>query len=156
MTSKQPIRTRYLGHVTGISANQGPVFPDSVERKVLFLEEDNKLYMAHYCKLVQSRKLHSPQLGDLTSYLEPENWGTLVKENEIDTIGARVVLFGGGVTAQGESTCAGKGQEPTEPSKQPIRTRCLGHVTGYQPIRDQYFLIRSVPGTSRYNFLTVT
>eukprot|EP00116_Pleurobrachia_bachei_P013163 sb/3473425/ len=29
--------------------------------------------------------------------------------------------------------------------KQPIRTRYLGHVTGYQPIRDQYFLIRSVP-----------
>eukprot|EP00116_Pleurobrachia_bachei_P002165 sb/3462427/ len=28
-------------------------------------------------------------------------------------------------------------------SKQPIRTRYLGHVTGYQPIRDQYFLIRS-------------
>eukprot|EP00116_Pleurobrachia_bachei_P016983 sb/3477245/ len=29
-------------------------------------------------------------------------------------------------------------QEPTEISKQPIRTRYLGHVTGYQPIRDQY------------------
>eukprot|EP00116_Pleurobrachia_bachei_P018171 sb/3478433/ len=29
--------------------------------------------------------------------------------------------------------------------KQPIRTRYLGHVTSYQPIRDQYFLIRSVP-----------
>eukprot|EP00116_Pleurobrachia_bachei_P000285 sb/3460547/ len=28
--------------------------------------------------------------------------------------------------------------EPTKISKQPIRTRCLGHVTGYQPIRDQY------------------
>eukprot|EP00116_Pleurobrachia_bachei_P018364 sb/3478626/ len=30
---KQPIRTRYLSHVTGFwkSANQGPVFPDSVE-----------------------------------------------------------------------------------------------------------------------------
>ena len=28
--------------------------------------------------------------------------------------------------------------------KQPIRTRYLGLVTGYQPIRDQYFLIRSV------------
>eukprot|EP00116_Pleurobrachia_bachei_P013802 sb/3474064/ len=26
----------------------------------------------------------------------------------------------------------------------PIRTRYLGHVTGYQLIRDQYFLIRSV------------
>ena len=37
-------------------------------------------------------------------------------------------------------------QEPTDTSKQPIRTRYLGHVTGYQPIRDQYFLIRSVPG----------
>ena len=32
--------------------------------------------------------------------------------------------------------------------KQPIRTRNLGHVTGYQPIRDQYFLVRSVPGSS--------
>eukprot|EP00116_Pleurobrachia_bachei_P008605 sb/3468867/ len=32
--------------------------------------------------------------------------------------------------------------------KQPIRTRYLGHVTGYQPIRDQYFLIRSVPGNN--------
>eukprot|EP00116_Pleurobrachia_bachei_P016982 sb/3477244/ len=31
--------------------------------------------------------------------------------------------------------------------KQPIRTRYLGHVTGYQPIRDQYFLIRSIPDT---------
>eukprot|EP00116_Pleurobrachia_bachei_P014217 sb/3474479/ len=31
--------------------------------------------------------------------------------------------------------------------RQPIRTRYLGHMTGYQPIRDQYFVIRSVdPG----------
>ena len=36
------------------------------------------------------------------------------------------------------------GQEPTDTSKQPTITRYLGHVTGYQPIRDQYFLIRSV------------
>eukprot|EP00116_Pleurobrachia_bachei_P006505 sb/3466767/ len=36
-------------------------------------------------------------------------------------------------------------QEPTDSSNQPIRTRCLGHVTGYQPIRDQYLLNRSVP-----------
>eukprot|EP00116_Pleurobrachia_bachei_P017676 sb/3477938/ len=32
----------------------------------------------------------------------------------------------------------------TEISKQPIRTRYLDHVTGYQPIKDRYFLIRSV------------
>eukprot|EP00116_Pleurobrachia_bachei_P010995 sb/3471257/ len=36
-------------------------------------------------------------------------------------------------------------QEPTETSKHIIRTRCLGHVTGFQPIRDQYILIRPVP-----------
>eukprot|EP00116_Pleurobrachia_bachei_P015920 sb/3476182/ len=33
---------------------------------------------------------------------------------------------------------------------QPIRARYLGHVTGYQPIRDQYFLIRSVPGSTQH------
>eukprot|EP00116_Pleurobrachia_bachei_P018048 sb/3478310/ len=38
-------------------------------------------------------------------------------------------------------------KEPTETSKQPIRTLYLGHLTGYQPIRDQDFLIRSVPAT---------
>eukprot|EP00116_Pleurobrachia_bachei_P012299 sb/3472561/ len=49
----------------------------------------------------------------------------------------------------GQSTKHGRllvtAHEPTETSKQPIRTRNLGHVTGYHPIRDQYFLIRSVP-----------
>eukprot|EP00116_Pleurobrachia_bachei_P007790 sb/3468052/ len=29
--------------------------------------------------------------------------------------------------------------------KQPIRTRYSGHVTGYQPIRDQYFLMLNLP-----------
>ena len=36
-------------------------------------------------------------------------------------------------------------QQPTGPSKQRIRTPDLGHVTGFQPIRDQYFLVQSVP-----------
>eukprot|EP00116_Pleurobrachia_bachei_P015877 sb/3476139/ len=31
------------------------------------------------------------------------------------------------------------GCEPTNTSKLPIRTRYLGHVTGYQPIRDVYY-----------------
>eukprot|EP00116_Pleurobrachia_bachei_P008113 sb/3468375/ len=34
---------------------------------------------------------------------------------------------------------------------EPIRTRYLGHVTRYQPIRNQCFLIRSVPGNMRDN-----
>ena len=43
-------------------------------------------------------------------------------------------------------------QQPTEPSKQPIRIRYLGHVTGYQPIRDQYFPIWSIPGVYKTNY----
>eukprot|EP00116_Pleurobrachia_bachei_P004041 sb/3464303/ len=35
-------------------------------------------------------------------------------------------------------------QEPTETNKQPIRTHYLGHMIGYQPIRDQYLLIRGM------------
>eukprot|EP00116_Pleurobrachia_bachei_P013641 sb/3473903/ len=33
----------------------------------------------------------------------------------------------------------------SDTSKHPIRTRYLDHVTVYRPIRDLYFLIRSVP-----------
>eukprot|EP00116_Pleurobrachia_bachei_P000671 sb/3460933/ len=47
--------------------------------------------------------------------------------------------------------CYTVSQEPTETSKQPIRTRYLGHMTGDQPIRDQYFLFRSVPALSQSN-----
>eukprot|EP00116_Pleurobrachia_bachei_P005366 sb/3465628/ len=47
-------------------------------------------------------------------------------------------------------------QEPTDTSKQPVTTRCLGHVTGYQPFRDQYFLIRSVPADNQNNSLRLT
>eukprot|EP00116_Pleurobrachia_bachei_P001312 sb/3461574/ len=36
-------------------------------------------------------------------------------------------------------------------SGEPIKTRLLGHVTGYPPIRDQYFLIRSVPRSHHGN-----
>ena len=41
-------------------------------------------------------------------------------------------------------TIQGRIQQPTEQSKLPIRARYLAHVTDYQPIRDQYLLIRSV------------
>ena len=38
------------------------------------------------------------------------------------------------------SAVLGMYREPTESSKQPIRARYLGHVTGYQPTSEQYFL----------------
>eukprot|EP00116_Pleurobrachia_bachei_P013419 sb/3473681/ len=45
------------------------------------------------------------------------------------------------------------------PSKQPIKTRYLGQVTGYQPIRDQYFLppppfLDPIPSPTRVVYLT--
>eukprot|EP00116_Pleurobrachia_bachei_P002959 sb/3463221/ len=54
--------------------------------------------------------------------------------------------FGFGVWAVAGSSKVGQEviKEPTETSKQPIRTRYLGHVTGYQPIRDQYLLTYSL------------
>eukprot|EP00116_Pleurobrachia_bachei_P008230 sb/3468492/ len=48
-----------------------------------------------------------------------------------------------------DSLSPGKG--PIDTSKQPISTRYSGHVTSYQLIRDQYFLIRSVPVKNLYN-----
>ena len=38
-------------------------------------------------------------------------------------------------------------QEKVPTLQQPIRTSYFGHVTGYHPFRDQYFLFRSVPAT---------
>ena len=55
----------------------------------------------------------------------------------------------------GEDLVTPGNQEPPDTSKQPIRTRCLGHVTGYQPISDQYFLIWSVPDAHHRFFLVV-
>ena len=53
-------------------------------------------------------------------------------------------------TAENHST----EQRPTESSKQPIRNRYLGHVTGYKPIRDQYFQIRSVPASQHHHTIS--
>ena len=50
----------------------------------------------------------------------------------------------GVVDGRGREIAALIDQRPTETSKQQIRARYLGHVTGYQPIRDQYFMVRSV------------
>eukprot|EP00116_Pleurobrachia_bachei_P003253 sb/3463515/ len=101
-TSKQPIRTRYLGHVTGYQ----PI-------------GDQTRYFRHvtgYQPIRDQYFLHLPSLFGVTHDI----WFAIEKRNT---------------------------QEPTDTSKQPIRTRylALGHVTGYQPIRDQYFFIRSVP-----------
>ena len=53
--------------------------------------------------------------------------------------GVEEIKFASYDTASDQFYYSGKvtmNQQPTESSKQPIRTRCLGYVTGYQPIRD--------------------
>ena len=88
----------------------------------------------------------SPQSDSVGSDLED---GPVKLQRTIGVISAALVVFG---------NCVGAGifispkgmhlnQEPTEPSKQPIRAGHLGHVTGYQPLRDQYFMVRSVPAS---------
>eukprot|EP00116_Pleurobrachia_bachei_P005299 sb/3465561/ len=55
---------------------------------------------------------------------------------------------------QGEAESSGDDMlfESGTDRNQPIRTRYSGHVTVYQPIRDQYLLIRSVPFLMRKVF----
>eukprot|EP00116_Pleurobrachia_bachei_P002713 sb/3462975/ len=96
-TSKQPLRTRYLGHVIGYQ----PI---------------RDQYLLILSVSASNSSLLSPP--KTRAYLFTLSWAEPVKQ--------------------------GDGVEPTEISKQPIRTCYLGHVIGYQPIRDQYFLIRSV------------
>ena len=64
------------------------------------------------------------------------------------------VGVGGGATAgclqnteESSSTSKFKNNNPASNKvcKLPIRGRYLDHVTCYQPIRDQYLLVRSVP-----------
>eukprot|EP00116_Pleurobrachia_bachei_P013154 sb/3473416/ len=72
-----------------------------------------------------------------------EKEGTGGVDEEKTKGGADLKETGGGVDK--ENGGGEQRQEPTETSKQPIRTCYLGHVTGIQPIRNQYFLIRYSP-----------
>eukprot|EP00116_Pleurobrachia_bachei_P006228 sb/3466490/ len=155
-TSKQPIRTRYLGHVTG---NQ-PI------RTQLFLIRSVPIYLFTYRHLIRMlfpRRKHTKKckLIDTTSIVSHRQRRERERERERESAKSWYLSsileasFLSGETNKKVITalaCAKVAippivytQEPTETSKQPIRTRYLGHVTGNQPIRTQLFLIRSVP-----------
>eukprot|EP00116_Pleurobrachia_bachei_P009426 sb/3469688/ len=86
-----------------LSANQGPVFSNSVEKTHIWSPARSHQFCYHY--------IHTSHLS----------WKAHTRD----------------------CMCATKSQPRSDTSKQPIRTRYLGHVTGYQPIRDHCFLIRS-------------
>eukprot|EP00116_Pleurobrachia_bachei_P011412 sb/3471674/ len=91
-----------------LSANQGPVFPDSIGHETSYLDypypHSKFLVFSEKCVMVSKLPFSLP-------------------------------------------VNRGSGKLGNRPKQLPIRTRYLGHVTSYQPIRDQYFLIRSVPAT---------
>eukprot|EP00116_Pleurobrachia_bachei_P000586 sb/3460848/ len=149
---KQPIRTRHLGHVTGYQ----PI------REQYFLIGDGSSYPVIYWGNCDTRNRPNQEI-------RVPDW-LLTKSRDLKTssdwfsVGScaiptcysswcRVCLHKMTQVSglidnyqQGFFGLECRKQEPTDTSKQPIETRYLGQVTGYQPIRDQYFLIWSVPG----------
>eukprot|EP00116_Pleurobrachia_bachei_P005206 sb/3465468/ len=133
-TSKQPIRTRYIGHVTGYQPirDQSYLCTGVLARSHDEIEESIEPSQEQYtlCRMSSSGKAKGLLLavgemreGGLKLSLTPS-----VERNTIESL----------------SACKYQHQEPTETSKEPIRTRYLGRMTGYQPISDHYFLIRPV------------
>eukprot|EP00116_Pleurobrachia_bachei_P001186 sb/3461448/ len=123
-----------LGHVTGYQPIRDQYFPIShyinplthgTELLSSLLQEDSLCIYVH-------NRLKSSLVGGINLPLQEENIHVL-RNGELP-------LSWGSPVNRGLTVPTG-GKEPTDTSKQPIRTRHLGHVTGYQPIRDQYFPI---------------
>eukprot|EP00116_Pleurobrachia_bachei_P012596 sb/3472858/ len=110
-TSKQPIITHYLGHVTGYQPIRDQYF-------LIQSVPTARNLPIRTCYLVTGL-VTGPVFQLIRSVPDLSFTATLIPK-----------------------------QVPTKTSKQPIITHYLGHVTGYQPIRDQYFLIQSVPTAS--------
>eukprot|EP00116_Pleurobrachia_bachei_P011317 sb/3471579/ len=152
-TSKQPIRPRYLRHMTGYQ----PI------RDKYFLIGS---FPVLTCNSVVGNNSPCQFKGRLTECLS-EHWPDPILASEIG-LTAECCTFDNYNLMNCCYTCGYDPpessvmvritplqqhhetvyQEPTKTSKQPIRTRYLGHLTGYQPIRDQYFLVRSVQLTN--------
>eukprot|EP00116_Pleurobrachia_bachei_P007992 sb/3468254/ len=145
LKSKQPIRTRYLGQVTGYQPisdqyfliRSVPAFQDCITCEVMWM-----------VSLLLETTLSGEREGSL---LEIPDWNARFGGDRARVV---VLLVGmvssfagpvGLVVGWQASSVGASGVQTGEKSKQPIRTRYLGQVTGYQPISDQYFLIRSVP-----------
>eukprot|EP00116_Pleurobrachia_bachei_P013431 sb/3473693/ len=100
------------------------------------------------------KQVNNQLRGHVTGYQPIRNqyfliWSFITTENSLESLGVKCNID---LKSSGYRPPFDKfpiKQEPTETSKQPIITRYLGHVTGYQPIRNQYFLIWSY-----YTFLT--
>eukprot|EP00116_Pleurobrachia_bachei_P000562 sb/3460824/ len=136
---KQPIRTRYLGHLTGHQPIRDQLeltyFFSSCDTPGNAHEDGNTSNNETYNK----GRVKSPYFRYVVGYSEmfmylQNRAGSrdLLSPNQgpvfpnISPVKLCLVCFTAGMVC-----CTG-----CSPGKQPIRTRYLGHVTGYQPIRD--------------------
>eukprot|EP00116_Pleurobrachia_bachei_P016369 sb/3476631/ len=109
-TSKQPKRTHYLGHLTGYQLIRGQfIFIRSVPAIV------------------------SPIPGGMVTMLTIVVV-TMVTNLVVTTVTEMMVTMVNAINL----IMLNSPMLMMFRSKQPIRTRYLGHVAGYQPIRDQY------------------
>eukprot|EP00116_Pleurobrachia_bachei_P006372 sb/3466634/ len=123
----EPIRTRYSGHVTGYQAIRDQYF---LIRSVPAHQELTEPIRTRYSGHVTGYQAIRDQYFLIRSVPAPRGMG-----------GDLSLSLSFTLSRKGELGSVSQDQELTEP----IRTRYSGHVTGYQAIRDQYFLIRSVP-----------
>eukprot|EP00116_Pleurobrachia_bachei_P001757 sb/3462019/ len=84
----------------------------------------------------ESRKASRPKL--IKTRTRTESLNEPHQDVDIDIVGKGL---GSGMDSNSLSKVSLSEISSNRPSKQPIRTRYLGHVTGYQPIRAQYFII---------------
>eukprot|EP00116_Pleurobrachia_bachei_P006883 sb/3467145/ len=129
--SKQPMRTRYLGHVTGYQPIRYQYFlhPILTSTVIKVLSDIIKIMGAvsgSHHPINRSGEGHSQEKMGISGLYLDTMLSLLIHQSR-RSIPSRTCMGGGFIIDQ----------ELTETSKQPIRTRQLGHVTGYQPIRDQ-------------------
>eukprot|EP00116_Pleurobrachia_bachei_P007017 sb/3467279/ len=123
-TSKQPIRTRYSGHGTVYHPIMDQYFLIRSVPDVGLTRDSNDQVASAFSTLTTNQNslfMSCDWLSANQGPVFPDSVGSYEKSNLFSWRRRKGALL------------------------RPIRTRYLCHVTGYQPIRDQYFLIRSVP-----------
>eukprot|EP00116_Pleurobrachia_bachei_P007089 sb/3467351/ len=123
-TSKQPIRTRYLDHVTGYQ----PI------RDQYFLPLTQYIHSGYALGVYVVAREPAGRIEFIILKTRPQGFNLYVSlflETGINSEKHNLSLM----AAQIMLNCS---KEPTDTNKQPIRTRYLGHKTSYQPIMDQY------------------
>eukprot|EP00116_Pleurobrachia_bachei_P006734 sb/3466996/ len=123
-------------------ANQGPVFPDSVVQIT-----HTHTTQIHICKLILIRG--EEIYWERKVKPEQERGSSETRHN------ARYLKLLVEINIKLEACESSHTMTLSLNRNRPIRTRYLGHVTGYQPIRGQYFLNWSDPVSHNISHLSI-